>query len=289
MASRFKIVDEEYIKELKDKSENETRRKVLEERFQKVGEWKKLPSKFRRARERWPRSNTVAVLYCRNLAAWPFPIIDHKLTCSSLYTTIKPLSCSCSSLLESLALQTCHTRWQYVRWGNTATLYSWSLALIGIKFLSRIRTAILWLASLPAEFACSEKFNLESIVTPKSLRVSAVLISTLFMPIPPLAHSEPVVSVRWPMFNVGYFLRFLTCRLDLYHLVPWSALALSLDVTSSWLWSLWYIWWPPANIDMSVDTHRGRSSRSRFLTKERRGRSTPEEPPSWRRHYTSST
>ena len=38
MASRFKIVDEEYIEELKDKSENETRRKVLEERFQKVSE-----------------------------------------------------------------------------------------------------------------------------------------------------------------------------------------------------------------------------------------------------------
>ena len=70
------------------------------------------------------------------------------------------------------------------------------------------------------------------------------------------------------MFNVGYFLRFPTCRLDLYHPVPWSALALSLDVTSSWLWSLWYIWWPPANIDMSVDRHRGRSSRSRSLTKE---------------------
>ena len=196
MASRFKIVDEEYIEELKDKSENETRRKVLEERFQKVSEWKKLPSKFRRARERWPRSYTVAVLCRRNLAAWPFPIIDDKLPCFSLYTTIKPLPWSRSSLRESLALQTCHTRWQYVRWGNTATLYSWSLALIGISFLSRIRTAILWLASLPAEFACSEKFNLESIVTPKSLRVSAVLISTLFMPIPPLALSEPVVSVR---------------------------------------------------------------------------------------------
>ena len=61
------------------------------------------------------------------------------------------------------------------------------------------------------------------------------------------------------MFNVWYFLRFPASRLDLYHLVPWSALALSLDVTSSWLWPLRYIWWSSANIDMSVDTHRGRS------------------------------
>jgi len=30
---------------------------------------------------------------------------------------------------------------------------------------------------LHAEFTCSEKFNLESIVSPKSLRVSAVLNS----------------------------------------------------------------------------------------------------------------
>ena len=40
MASRFEIVDEEYI-ELKDKSENEKDR-VLEELSQKGGEWKKL-------------------------------------------------------------------------------------------------------------------------------------------------------------------------------------------------------------------------------------------------------
>ena len=52
MASRFKIVDEEYVGELKDekKWKHEEKDRVLEERFQKVGEWKKLPSKFRRVR-----------------------------------------------------------------------------------------------------------------------------------------------------------------------------------------------------------------------------------------------
>ena len=38
--------------------------RVLEERFQKVGESKKLPSKFWRVREQFPQPNTVAVL-CR--------------------------------------------------------------------------------------------------------------------------------------------------------------------------------------------------------------------------------
>ena len=37
---------------------------ILEERFQLVDVWKKLPSKFSRVRERCPRLNTVAVL-CR--------------------------------------------------------------------------------------------------------------------------------------------------------------------------------------------------------------------------------
>ena len=65
MASRFEIVDEEYIEELKEKSKNEnTSKSKEEERFQKMGERKKLPSKFRRVRERYLRSNSVAVL-CR--------------------------------------------------------------------------------------------------------------------------------------------------------------------------------------------------------------------------------
>ena len=52
MASRFEIVDEGYIEELNGKSTD-----CLEERFQKVGGWKKLSSEFRRVRERCPRPN----------------------------------------------------------------------------------------------------------------------------------------------------------------------------------------------------------------------------------------
>ena len=53
MASRFEIVDEGYIEDVKDKSENENMKKRSEywrNFFEKVGEWKKLPSKFRRVR-----------------------------------------------------------------------------------------------------------------------------------------------------------------------------------------------------------------------------------------------
>ena len=63
-----------------------------------------------------------------------------------------------------------------MRYGSTADLYNWSLALEGIKILSRISAPILRLAILQAELTCSEKLNLESIVSHKSLRVSAVKI-----------------------------------------------------------------------------------------------------------------
>ena len=51
MASCFEIVDDEYIEELKDKSENEntknTEHGVVKESFQKVGEWKNLRASFK--------------------------------------------------------------------------------------------------------------------------------------------------------------------------------------------------------------------------------------------------
>ena len=64
MASRFEIVDEEYIEQLKDerKWKQEEQHGVVRKRFQKVSEWKKLASKFRRVRERCPRPTIVAVL-----------------------------------------------------------------------------------------------------------------------------------------------------------------------------------------------------------------------------------
>ena len=59
MASRFELDNKEYIEELKDQSEEQ--HGVVKERFEKVGEWKKFASKFRRVQERCPRPTTVAV------------------------------------------------------------------------------------------------------------------------------------------------------------------------------------------------------------------------------------
>ena len=50
------------IKRQEWKQKHEEKHRVLEESFQKVGKWKKLPSKFRRVREQCPRPNTVLVL-----------------------------------------------------------------------------------------------------------------------------------------------------------------------------------------------------------------------------------
>ena len=102
-----------------------------------------------------------------------------------------------------LYLELCSSKILQILLGHSLylTLYiriQMSCKRLFIKFGSLLLTVHHSQASflLHAEFTCSEKFNLESIVTPKSLKVSAVLISTLFMRIPPLALSEPVVSVR---------------------------------------------------------------------------------------------
>ena len=62
MASRFEIVDGDYIEESKDKIENKNTKNSTEWWKNKVGEWKKLASKFRRVRERCSRPTIVAVL-----------------------------------------------------------------------------------------------------------------------------------------------------------------------------------------------------------------------------------
>ena len=62
MASRFEIVDGDYIEESKDKMENKNTKNSTEWWKNKVGEWKKLTSKFRRLRERCSRPTIVAVL-----------------------------------------------------------------------------------------------------------------------------------------------------------------------------------------------------------------------------------
>ena len=59
MASRFEIVDEEYVEEFKEKSKNENTNST---EFSKSGRMKKLASRFRRKLERCPRPTIVAVL-----------------------------------------------------------------------------------------------------------------------------------------------------------------------------------------------------------------------------------
>ena len=86
----------------------------------------------------------------------------------SLKTALSPLSCSLSNFRVSLALQKCHSRWQYVRNGNRL-LNNINLDFIGIRLRSLIRTPILWLAFLQIEIICSEKFSLESNTTPRSM------------------------------------------------------------------------------------------------------------------------
>ena len=78
MASRFEIVDEEHIEELKGKRENENTKNdgVVQERFQKVGERKKLASKFRRVRELRPRPTTVAVLGIQRFSNFALYVIN---------------------------------------------------------------------------------------------------------------------------------------------------------------------------------------------------------------------
>ena len=64
MASRFEIVDEEYIEELKDQSENENTRKSTEYWRNVFKKWANERNFQAKVREWCPRPNTVAVL-CR--------------------------------------------------------------------------------------------------------------------------------------------------------------------------------------------------------------------------------
>ena len=86
IASRFEVADEEKYRRMKrqeDKWKREGNHKVLEKRYDKVGKWKKLPSKFSRVGGRCPRPNTVAVLYI------------HKFSYFALYVSINCVFRSC--------------------------------------------------------------------------------------------------------------------------------------------------------------------------------------------------
>ena len=80
MVSRFEIVDNEYIEELKDESEIENKKNSTEwwkNFFQKMGELKKLlASKLRRVWERCPRPTIVALLSIQKFSNFGLYVIN---------------------------------------------------------------------------------------------------------------------------------------------------------------------------------------------------------------------
>ena len=78
MASRFEIVDVQYIEELKDKSENENTKNSTKwwEDVSKSGRMKKLASKFRRVRERCPWPAIVAVLSIQKFSNFALNVVN---------------------------------------------------------------------------------------------------------------------------------------------------------------------------------------------------------------------
>ena len=66
--SRFELIDENYIEELKEKSENENannRTEYWKNVFKKWANERTFQANFKSAQERCPRLNTVAVLCIR--------------------------------------------------------------------------------------------------------------------------------------------------------------------------------------------------------------------------------
>ena len=55
-------------------------------------------------------------------------------------------SCTLSTFLASEALQKCHIRLQYVKYGNIEDLHKSNFASVGIRFLNLQRKPTLWLA-----------------------------------------------------------------------------------------------------------------------------------------------
>ena len=79
MASRFEIVDEDYIEWLNDKSEDENTRNSKEWWKNVSKKWtneRNFASKFRRVRERCPRPTTVAVLGIQKFSNFALYVIN---------------------------------------------------------------------------------------------------------------------------------------------------------------------------------------------------------------------
>ena len=79
MASHFEIVDEEYIEELKDESENENKKNSTsgERMFSKSGQMKETCKQiYRRVRERCPRPMIVTVLRIQKFSNFALYVIN---------------------------------------------------------------------------------------------------------------------------------------------------------------------------------------------------------------------
>ena len=94
-----------------------------------------------------------------------------------LYTILRARSCTLSTFLALEALQKCHIRWQYVKYGNIEDLYKSNFASVGISFLNLERTPTLWLAFIRSSLMCLLNKRCSSMLTPRGL-MSAVLSIT---------------------------------------------------------------------------------------------------------------
>ena len=90
-----------------------------------------------------------------------------------LHTILRARSCTLSTFLASEALQKCHKRGQYVKYGNIEDLYKSNFASVGIRFLNLERTPALWLAFIRSSLMCLLNTRRSSMLTPRGL-MSAV-------------------------------------------------------------------------------------------------------------------
>ena len=144
----------------------------------------------------------------------------------SLKTALSPLSCSLSSFRVSLALQKCHTRWQYVGYGNIALLSNINLDFIGIKLRSLIRTPM-WNDAV--------------------LQLNAYLPARSFEAVSP----EEVIVLLWTNLNGIYCLIFpLSLRsfsLKILHFREYSIPRRQLYIKKNLHFTLvYYLTWAPA-------------------------------------------
>ena len=87
----------------------------------------------------------------------------------------------CSIFRPSEFLQKFQTKWQYVKCGIIAVLYSKSLAWHDIRLRKHMRTPTFWLALVHISLMCCVKLRFSSIFTPSSLICFVFMISSLAM------------------------------------------------------------------------------------------------------------